>query len=117
MNTDESRSEELPWEIEAPEVARLMQQRQVVLVDCREPEEYELAHIAGAVLIPMSQWEQQAGRLDAMRGQHVVVHCHHGVRSRRVVHWLRSAGFAMAQSMAGGIEAWSQLVDPTVPTY
>jgi rhodanese-related sulfurtransferase len=46
-----------------------------------------------------------------------VVHCHHGGRSLRVAHWLREQGFANAQSMAGGIDRWSQEIDPSVPRY
>jgi rhodanese-related sulfurtransferase len=47
----------------------------------------------------------------------LIVICHHGVRSLNVVHWLREQGVAACQSMAGGIDAWSTLVDPSVPRY
>ena len=89
----------------------------MTLLDCREPEEYEVAKIDGAVLIPMSRWAEASGQLEALAGRHLVVHCHHGVRSLRVVNWLRAHGFPSAQSMAGGIDAWSIEVDPLVPRY
>ena len=58
----------------------------------------------------------RVGELEPWRDRTIVVHCHHGVRSLRVTHWLRERGFA-ATSMRGGIDAWSAEVDPTVPVY
>lgn len=87
------------------------------LVDCREPAEAEIARIADAELIPMSQWADATAQLDALRGKHIVVHCHHGGRSLRVAQWMRANGFPEAQSMAGGIDAWSQQIDPAIPRY
>jgi rhodanese-related sulfurtransferase len=55
--------------------------------------------------------------LEPHRGSRIVVHCHHGVRSLRVARFLRERGFAQAQSMAGGIEAWSLEIDPATPRY
>ncbi|RMF45154.1 MAG: rhodanese-like domain-containing protein [Planctomycetota bacterium] len=107
----------VPLEIDVHRVAELLAAGGIVLVDCREPDEFEIARIAGAVLLPMSQWESCAGQLEQFRGQHLVVHCHHGMRSLRVARWLREHGFGTAQSMAGGIDAWSQCIDPAVPQY
>lgn len=88
-----------------------------VLLDCREREEHAVARIDGARLIPMSELAARVGELTMPRDARFVVHCHHGGRSLRVVHWLRGQGFSHAQSMAGGIDQWSQEIDGTVPRY
>ena len=89
----------------------------LALVDCREPDEHQLVHIEGAELIPMSQFAGRVDELAKYRDRPLVVHCHHGGRSLRVVKWLRENGYPMAQSMAGGIDAWSLEIDPTKPRY
>lgn len=89
----------------------------MALIDCREPAEFQTASIPGASLLPMSQWAESAPELEKLQGKHVVVLCHHGGRSMRVAQWLRANGFPNAQSMAGGIDAWSQEIDPNVPRY
>jgi rhodanese-related sulfurtransferase len=97
--------------------ARFSEAAPPLLLDCREPEEHAIAKIAGAVLIPMQEIPQRLAELEPWRDMPIVVHCHHGVRSLRVTKFLRDKGFAQAQSMKGGIEAWSVEVDPTVPRY
>ncbi len=87
------------------------------LIDCREAAEHATAKIDGATLMPMSLWPPSAEQLEALQGTHVVVHCHHGGRSLRIAQWFRQNGFPDAQSMAGGIDAWSQNVDSTIPRY
>ena len=87
------------------------------LLDCRTPEEFAIAKIDGAVLIPMQEIAERLAELEPWRDKPIIVHCHHGVRSLRVTHWLREKGFSFAQSMTGGIEAWSLEVDPAVPRY
>ena len=92
----------------------------MVLLDCRRLDEWETARINGAVLIPMDQVERRADELedeDGSRRREIVVYCHHGVRSMRVAATLRALGFANVKSMAGGIDAWSAGVDPSVPRY
>ncbi len=87
-----------------------------VLLDVREPWEYVTAHIEGSVLMPMGDIPARAHQeLDPEA--HIVALCHHGVRSMSVTAWLRGQGFERAQSLAGGIDAWSAVVDPTVPRY
>jgi adenylyltransferase/sulfurtransferase len=88
-----------------------------LLLDCRTPEEYAIAKIDGAALIPMQEIAERLAELEPWRDKPIIVHCHHGVRSLRVTHWLREKGFPLAQSMTGGIEAWSLEVDPSVPRY
>jgi rhodanese-related sulfurtransferase len=87
-----------------------------ILLDVREPWEFETAHIEGSKHIPMGDVPSRAHQeLDP--DEHIVVVCHHGVRSLTVTNWLRQQGFDKAQSMRGGIDAWSQTIDPKVPRY
>jgi rhodanese-related sulfurtransferase len=90
---------------------------QPLLLDCRTAEEYAIAKIEGAVLIPMQEIAERLSELEPWRDKPIIVHCHHGVRSLRVTHFLRDKGFPQAQSMKGGIDAWSVEVDPSVPRY
>lgn len=86
------------------------------LLDVREPWEFETARMAGAKLLPMGDVPMRA-RQELDPEDHIVVVCHHGVRSMNVTAWLRQQGFDKAQSMRGGIDAWSRQVDASVPTY
>jgi rhodanese-related sulfurtransferase len=87
-----------------------------LLLDVREPWEFESARIEGAKLIPMGDVPSRAHQeLDP--DEPIVVVCHHGVRSMNVTVWLRQQGFEKAQSMRGGIDAWSRQVDGKVPMY
>ncbi len=109
---------EVPIEVDVTTVSHwIAAKKDFALIDCREPMEVEMAAIEGAVLMPMSQWANVVPQLDAMKNRHIVVHCHHGGRSLRVAQWLRANGFPEAQSMAGGIDAWSQEIDPSIPRY
>ena len=108
----------LPLEIAAPEAARLLaDDPTALLLDCRTPEEHATARIEGAVLIPMQELAERVGEIDAWRAGQIIVHCHHGVRSLRVTHWLRDRGYENVSSLRGGIDAWSTDVDPQVPRY
>lgn len=111
-------STSIPLEVDVSTVRdMLIGSNDVVLLDCREPAEADIASIRGAVLIPMGQIPMAGERLSVFNGKRVVVHCHHGGRSLRVAHWLRANGHSDAQSMAGGIDAWSLEIDQTVPRY
>jgi len=111
-------SSAVPIEVDVQTVSQWMENTEDwALVDCREENEFATASIAGATLLPMSQWQEVSGKLDALRDKHIVVHCHHGGRSMRVANWLRANGFPTAQSMAGGIDLWSQTIDESIPRY
>lgn len=111
-------STDMPIEVDVPTVHGWLESRHdMALIDCREPSEAEVAVIPGAILLPMSQWASVAPQLEELKGKHLVVHCHHGGRSLRVAQWLRANGFPEAQSMAGGIDAWSEMIDPSLPRY
>ena len=87
------------------------------LVDCREPLEAEYASIEQAQLIPMSELAERLEELQPFQQSRFVVHCHLGGRSLQVAHWLRQQGFTEAVSMTGGIDSWSEEIDPAVPRY
>jgi rhodanese-related sulfurtransferase len=108
---------EYPIEVDCKTSAAELSGGDVLLLDCRQPEEYATAKISGAVLIPMSELPQRLAELDEHRTRRVIVHCHHGGRSLRVANWLREQGFPQAQSMAGGIDEWAREIDPSVPRY
>lgn len=109
---------EAPLEIDCRATkAKLVAGGDFLLVDCREPDEYAIAKIEGAKLVPMSEIAERFGELEPFRNHAIVVHCHHGVRSLRVTKWLRDQGFAQVQSMSGGIDQWAVEIDPGVPRY
>lgn len=85
-----------------------------VLLDVREPWEFELARIEGSTLIPMSQLQQRYTELDP--DAETVVICHHGTRSAHVAQALKRAGFENVLNLEGGIDAYA-FVDESVPTY
>ena len=87
----------------------------LLLVDVRELEEFELASVEGAELLPLSRFDEWAPLLDPAR--ETVVMCHHGVRSAQVCAVLSRQGFARLLNLAGGIDRWSAEVDPAVPRY
>lgn len=91
--------------------------RDVLLLDCRDREEHQLARIEQAVLIPMGEIAHRLQELEPFRDHEVVVHCHHGGRSLKVANWLRQQGFTKVRSMAGGIDAWATEIDPRVGRY
>jgi rhodanese-related sulfurtransferase len=110
--------EEAPLEIDVRSVQEMRARGEdFVLLDVREQDEYDLVHIQGARLVPMSQIQARLEELIPLRERPIVVHCHHGGRSERVTHWLRANGFQDVRNMAGGIDAWAAEVDPTLPRY
>lgn len=89
----------------------------VALVDVREPNEYQICRIEGAKLLPLSELGRRWRELDEFKGRTVVLHCHHGMRSLKALQFLKSQGWDNVLSLAGGIDAWSEQVDPSVPRY
>ena len=85
------------------------------LLDVREPDEAEAAMIEGSTLIPMSQVPTRLAEIP--RDKPVVVQCHHGGRSARVVQYLQSQGFNDVVNLAGGIDQWSIQINPEIPRY
>jgi len=101
----------LPAEVKA----RLDRGENLVLVDVREPWEFEICRIQGAKLVPLGSLAASLNTLpDAVE---VICYCHHGMRSLDAAAWLRFQGFEKAKSLAGGIERWSREIDSTIPRY
>src|SRR5260221_13471206 len=93
--------ENIPLEIDCKSVkAKLDAKADFLLVDCREADEYQKVHIDKAKLVPMSVIQDRVNELQAYKHKEIVVHCHHGGRSLKVTHWLRSQGFDNVKSMA-----------------
>lgn len=110
---------EHPLEVSAEEVRTAMASADPpLLLDCRTDGERETASIEPSLHIPMDQLN---ARFEDLQRQipdaGLIVYCHHGVRSLRVTNALRRAGIERSSSMAGGIEAWSLVIDPEVPRY
>lgn len=113
-----SESNELPIEISVAELDAMRQANEnFILLDVREPVEYETAKIDGSRLLPMSELQARISELLPHRDDHIVVQCHHGGRSMEVVQALLQAGFSRVQNLAGGIDQWSVQVDSAVPRY
>jgi sulfur-carrier protein adenylyltransferase/sulfurtransferase len=85
------------------------------LIDVREPHEYQIARIPGAKLIPLGELPKHLNELDP--NAEIVAHCKSGGRSQKAVDLLKQNGFKNVRNMTGGITAWSDKVDPTVPKY
>ena len=86
-----------------------------LLLDVREPWEHDKARIAGSQLLPMGQVQARVAELDDKR--EVVAICHHGGRSLQTALFLEKSGFSRVHNLAGGIDAWSRIVDASVPLY
>jgi rhodanese-related sulfurtransferase len=103
-------------EISAPELKALRDRGQnPVVIDVREEWELQLASIPGVVHVPMNQVPARLSELS--RDAETIVMCHAGGRSMRVAHYLANQGFTNVANLTGGISAWSELVDATVPQY
>jgi adenylyltransferase/sulfurtransferase len=87
----------------------------IQVIDVREPDEYQIAHISGTTLLPLSQLAQRFHELNP--DQSYYLHCKMGGRSMRALEFLRQQGFKNLKNVAGGITAWSNEVDPSVPKY
>ncbi|MFM7816508.1 MAG: molybdopterin-synthase adenylyltransferase MoeB [Verrucomicrobiota bacterium] len=85
------------------------------VIDVREPDEYEIARVSGVPLFPLSRLNQQFTDLDP--NQQIYIHCKAGKRSMKALEFLRQQGFKYVKSVQGGIDAWSDQIDPSVPKY
>ncbi|BAZ52942.1 rhodanese-related sulfurtransferase [Nostoc sp. CENA67] len=91
----------------------------IQLVDVREPQELAIASIEGFVNLPLSEFAEWGEQVPTMFNPHAetLVLCHHGMRSAQMCQWLVAQGFTNVKNIAGGIDAYSQLVDPSIPKY
>ncbi len=104
-------------EITAEELRREMSEKagELVLIDVREPHEWDIVRIEGARLIPLNQLPERLSELDGHA--EIVTHCHHGARSMKALEILKGAGFGKVRSLAGGIDAWAERVEPGLARY
>jgi len=86
----------------------------IFILDVRGKDEYSIVNLKGHV-IPLADLPNRLHELDPEK--HIVVHCHHGVRSAKACQFLREHGFANVQSLAGGIDRWAEEIDPSMKTY
>ena len=91
------------------------QRRRVNLIDVREPNEYDLCHLDGSILIPLGELPGRISGLDV--NAEYIVYCHTGHRSALAVEYLKRRGVGHVRNLHGGIDAWAELVDPSMPRY
>jgi molybdopterin/thiamine biosynthesis adenylyltransferase/rhodanese-related sulfurtransferase len=94
---------------------RLASGDDLTLVDVREPQEYDIVRLPGAILMPLGELERRLSELDPSR--ELVVYCHKGIRSVRAVAYMRHVGLSRARNLVGGIDEWTDKVDPSLPRY
>ncbi|MGZ8191374.1 MAG: rhodanese-like domain-containing protein [Methylococcaceae bacterium] len=94
---------------------KIQQEETLFLLDVREPHEFQYAHIANSILIPLNQISNRLGELDPR--QEIVVICHHGMRSQQAANYLVQSGYKKIANLTGGIDAWSCTCDSSIPRY
>jgi len=94
---------------------RFDRREEIFLLDVREPQEWEISRLQGAALIPLGTLPYSLGKLNT--ADEIVAYCRSGARSRKAVQLLRESGFRKVQNLTGGINAWAETVDPSVPRY
>ena len=102
-------------EISPTEVAALLKEGKVTLIDVRTPQEYEIARIEGCRLVDQALAKEIVETWP--KDTPIITVCHHGVRSLDAAIYLRQQGLTQTRSMSGGIDLWSMSVDPTIPRY
>ena len=106
-----------PLEVSVQQASQLQADdpQKVLILDVREPFELAICQLPGAEAIPMGQIPAQLIHLP--RDRHLLVLCHHGIRSLRVAQYLRAQGLTAVSSIAGGIDAWAEELDPGMARY
>ncbi|MFQ5780040.1 MAG: rhodanese-like domain-containing protein [Nitrospiria bacterium] len=94
---------------------KMAEAESLILLDVREPWEYQMSHLPDSVLIPLGKLFTKIGELD--KRKEIVTLCHHGIRSQMALGILLKNGFTKVKNLAGGIDAYSRLADPTIPRY
>jgi rhodanese-related sulfurtransferase len=111
----EHREAAIPLQMGVEEADALRHNGDWEFLDVREPWELEICSLEEAKHIPMSELPGRHEELD--RNRSLIIVCHHGVRSLRVVLWLRSCGFRRVVNLQGGLDAWARRIDPAMSTY
>lgn len=108
----------MPQEITPPDLAaRLQAGEKIYLLDVRQPVEHEIAALPNSQLIPLHELPQRWQEIKPTAASLLVAYCHHGMRSWHAAQFLEAAGLGPVLSLAGGLDAWSCEVDPTIPRY
>ena len=108
----------MPLQITPRDLARQLENgHRFRLIDVRQPWESVLASLPGSLLIPLNELPQRAGEIAKNADSTLIVYCHHGIRSLSAASYLLRLGHPVVKSLAGGIDAWSCEVDPTLPRY
>jgi len=103
-------------ELTVTELKELMDRKaNIFILDVREPHEYQICRLEGSTLIPLGELPSRINELNS--ADEIVAHCKMGGRSAKAVDFLRQAGFKKVRNLKGGIDAWAQIVDPTMPRY
>ncbi len=115
----QKKSKMSPLEISCQDVKTMLddEEQKFLFLDCREQDEFEHVKIERAVLLPMSEITERVSEIEEYKNKPIIIHCHHGGRSLRVTNWLIEQGFTNVKSMAGGIDDWSETIDPSKPRY
>ena len=87
------------------------------LLDVRQPDEHAFVALPHSTLIPLGELAARLDEIDGWKDDEVIVYCHHGIRSAQAVAHLRAEGFANVHNLAGGIDRWTDEVDPALPRY
>ena len=103
----------LPQEVKA----KLDAGEPLLFLDVRQPEEHDYCRLPDSQLIPLGELMHRLEDIQPPAGAMIVVYCHHGVRSLTGAHILQQAGYENVVSLAGGIDAWSLVIDASVPRY
>lgn len=106
------------YQLTPSDVNSLKNQEDILLLDVRTPEEFEyanLSHLGNHLHIPIDYIQEKLS--DIPQNQKIVVYCHHGVRSLHVQHFLLQNNFKNVFNLTGGIDAWSNEIDPSIPKY
>ncbi len=107
-----------PVEVAPARVREMMDDGDPLLViDCRQPDEYAVCHLPAAVLIPLARLPGDLLAREPDRDARIVVYCHHGMRSLRATRLMQAVGYRHVASMAGGVERWASDIDPTMARY
>jgi rhodanese-related sulfurtransferase len=108
-------------QISPEELSKVIAQesKQVQLIDVREPEEIAIASLPNFINLPLSQFSEWGKEINTLVNADLetLVICHHGVRSAQMCQWLLNIGFTNVKNVSGGIDAYSLLVDPSIPRY
>jgi len=95
--------------------SRLDRGESLFILDVRNPEEYQICRLSGSTLIPLPELPRRFDELD--RAREIIVHCKSGMRSQKAIQFLRQQGFNRLKNLKGGILAWAERIDPTMPKY